>query len=200
MLLFGALSTAISGLNAQSAAFGNISDNVANSQTTGFKRVDTSFVDYLTTSTAKENEPEAVVAQPSYVNNVQGTVTQTDNPLGMAITGQGFFAVSQATSVSNGVPTFNTQQFVTAQVVPQKAACGRARDRKANFSSANSPTDRVSEGVPGHHRGVPGQLQQFYTRAGDFSVDANGYMVNSAGQYLNGWAMNAKTDVIDMNA
>src|SRR4051812_39686318 len=52
--------------------------------------------------------------------------------------------------------------FVTAQVVPQKAACGRARDRKANFSSANSPTDRVSEGVPGHHRGVPGQLLLFY--------------------------------------
>ncbi|MFL5251329.1 MAG: flagellar basal body protein [Rhodopila sp.] len=73
MSLFGALSTAISGLNAQSAAFGNISDNVANSQTTGFKRVDTSFVDYLTTSTAKENEPGAVVAQPDYVNNVQGT-------------------------------------------------------------------------------------------------------------------------------
>src|SRR4051812_36010206 len=47
---------------------------------------------------------------------------------------------------------------VTAQVVPQKAACGRARDRKANFSSANSPTDRLSEGVPGHHRGVPWQL------------------------------------------
>src|SRR5436853_940766 len=50
------------------------------------------------------------------------------------------------------------QENVTAQVVPQKAACGRARDRKANFSSANSPTDRLSEGVPGHHRGVPGQL------------------------------------------
>jgi flagellar hook protein FlgE len=150
MSLFGALSTAISGLNAQSAAFGNISDNVANSQTTGFKRVDTSFVDYLTTSTAKENEPGAVVAQPSYVNNVQGTVTQTDNPLGMAITGQGFFAVSQATSVTNGVPTFNEQAF--------------------------------------------------YTRAGDFSLDANGYILNSAGQYLNGWAMNATTSLVDMNA
>src|SRR4051794_10464648 len=51
-------------------------------------------------------------------------------------------------------------ESVTAQVVPQKAACGRARDRKANFSSANSPTDRLSEGVPGHHRGVPGQLPE----------------------------------------
>jgi flagellar hook protein FlgE len=45
MSLFGAIGTAISGLGAQSAAFGNISDNVANSQTTGFKRIDTSFED-----------------------------------------------------------------------------------------------------------------------------------------------------------
>jgi hypothetical protein len=50
MSLFGAMNTAISGLSAQSAAFSNISDNVANSQTVGYKRVDTSFIDYLTTS------------------------------------------------------------------------------------------------------------------------------------------------------
>ena len=49
MSLFGAMNTAVSGLSAQSNAFGNISDNVANSQTTGYKRVDTSFQDYLTT-------------------------------------------------------------------------------------------------------------------------------------------------------
>ena len=42
MSLFGAMNTAISGLTAQSNAFGNISDNVANSQTVGYKRVDTS--------------------------------------------------------------------------------------------------------------------------------------------------------------
>jgi hypothetical protein len=41
MSLFGAMSTAISGLTSQSAAFSNISDDVANSQTVGFKRVDT---------------------------------------------------------------------------------------------------------------------------------------------------------------
>ena len=62
MSLFGAMNTAISGLTAQSAAFSNISDNVANSQTIGYKRVDTSFIDYLTTSTATENTSGAVVA------------------------------------------------------------------------------------------------------------------------------------------
>src|SRR5205085_11940446 len=48
---------------------------------------------------------------------------------------------------------------VTAQVVPQKAACGRARDRKANFSSANSPTDRVSEGYLGTIEGYLGSYE-----------------------------------------
>ncbi len=81
MSLFGAMSTAISGINAQSGAFSNISDNVANSQTVGFKRVDTSFLDYLTNSTAEVNDSGSVSARPDYVNDVQGTVTQTQNAL-----------------------------------------------------------------------------------------------------------------------
>src|SRR4051812_46109162 len=111
MSLFGAMNSAISGLSAQSDAFGDISDNVANSQTVGFKRVDTSFVDFLTVSTATRNDPGAVVARPDYVNDVQGTITQTDSPLNVAIAGQGFFAVSQQTGQVAGKPTFNPQQF-----------------------------------------------------------------------------------------
>lgn len=150
MSLFGAMNSAISGLNAQSTAFGNISDNVANSQTVGFKRVDTDFVDYLTTSTAVDNAPGAVVAHPNYVNNVQGAITQTDNPLGLAIAGQGFFAVSQQTGEVNNIPTFNPQQF--------------------------------------------------YTRAGDFQLNSEGYLVNSAGQFLNGWPVDSTTGVVNTNS
>lgn len=150
MSLFGAINTAVSGLTAQSAAFGNISEDVANSQTVGFKRIDTSFKDYLTTSTPTNNVPGAVVAQPVYVNNIQGTVTQTDNPLGLAIAGAGFFAVSQPTGTLAGVTTFNPQQF--------------------------------------------------YSRAGDFSMNSAGYLVNSAGQYLNGWSTNSITGVANQNA
>ena len=150
MSLFGAMNSAISGLTSQSEAFGDISDNVSNSQTTGFKRVDTSFVDYLTTSTATRNDPGAVVARPNYVNDVQGTITQTDNPLNVAIAGQGFFAVSQQTGVLAGSPTFNPQQF--------------------------------------------------YSRAGDFSLNNQGFMVNSAGQFLNGWIADPVTGVINQNA
>ena len=148
MSLFGAMNTAVSGLSAQSSAFGNISDNVANSQTIGYKRVDTSFIDYLTTSTAAEQRPGSVVTRPDYVNNVEGTITQTDNPLGLAITGQGFFAVSQQNGEANNLPTFDAQQE--------------------------------------------------YTRAGDFQMDKNGYLVNSAGEFLNGWPVNP-TGVVNQN-
>ena len=148
MSLFGAMNTAISGLNAQSNAFGNISDNVANTQTIGYKRVDTSFIDYLTTSNASVNDPGSVVARPDYVNNVQGTVTQSDNPLGLAIAGQGFFAVSQKTGEANNLPTFNPQQY--------------------------------------------------YTRAGDFQMDKNGYLVNSANEALNGWPV-YRNGVVNQN-
>jgi flagellar hook protein FlgE len=150
MSLFGAMNTAISGLTAQSNAFSNISDNVANSQTVGYKRVDTNFIDYLTTSNATENDSGAVVTTPDYVNNVQGTITQTDNPLGLAIAGQGFFAVSQQNGEINNLPTFSAQQY--------------------------------------------------YSRAGDFQMDKNGYLVNSADEFLNGWPVNAQSGVVNQNA
>jgi flagellar hook protein FlgE len=149
MSLFGAMNTAISGLNAQSNAFGNISDNVANAQTIGYKRVDTSFIDYLTTSSASRNNPGSVVARPDYVNNVQGTITQSDNPLGLAIAGQGFFAVSQKTGEANGLPTFSPQKY--------------------------------------------------YTRAGDFQMDKNGYLVNSANEALDGWPVDPTTGTANQN-
>jgi flagellar hook protein FlgE len=142
MSLFGAMSTAISGLSAQSAAFGNISDNVANSQTSGYKRVDTSFTNFLTTSNAITNEPGGVVARPEYANTVQGAMAQTGNPLGMGIAGSGFFQVSrQNGNLPDNSPTFSPQQY--------------------------------------------------FTRAGDFKVDKDGFLANSVGDYLNAWSYSA---------
>jgi flagellar hook protein FlgE len=47
MGILGAMTTAVSGLRVQSYALENLSGNIANSQTTGFKRVDTAFVDLI---------------------------------------------------------------------------------------------------------------------------------------------------------
>ncbi len=142
MSIFGAMNTAVSGLGSQSAAFSNISDNIANSQTVGFKGVNTNFTDYLTTSTASMNDPGTVVATPAYSNTVQGTITQSTNSLALAISGQGFFDVSQPT----GTTTAGTSTFAA---------------------------------------------QQYFTRSGNFQLNANGYLVNDAGQYLNGWTVDS---------
>ena len=111
MSLFGAMTTAITGLNAQARALGHVSDNVANSQTAGFKRVDTNFVSYLTESTQSVHRPGSVVARPDYTNTVAGPIAQSENPLSMAISGQGFFSVALPTGSTNGQVTFDERQF-----------------------------------------------------------------------------------------
>ncbi|MEJ1978189.1 MAG: flagellar hook protein FlgE [Acetobacteraceae bacterium] len=105
--LFGALDTAVTGLGAQSSAFGNISDNIANSQTTGFKAIDTNFQDFLTTSTASVNDSGSVATTPGYENSVQGTITTSTNLNALAISGQGFFQVSQEIATSSTGDTFS---------------------------------------------------------------------------------------------
>lgn len=146
MSLFGAMTTAISGLTSQSRALAHISDNVANSQTVGYKRVDTNFVSYLTDSTLGAHRSGSVVARPDYRNSVQGTIEQTENPLGMAIAGQGFFSVALPRGEANGQLQFDDRQF--------------------------------------------------FTRGGDFRLDKDGYVVNGAGYYLQGWSADAAGDPV----
>jgi len=143
--------TAISGLNSQAASFGDISDNMANSQTVGYKQIDTTFEDYLTSSTAIANQSGSVAAHPYYENEVQGSIAQSTNPLALAITGQGFFNVSEAAgTLDDGDPVFSTQQY--------------------------------------------------YTRTGDFTTDEQGYLQNSAGEYLDGWAVDTTTGELNTSA
>lgn len=106
MSIFGSLTTAISGLQAQSSALGHISDNIANSQTTGYKRVDTSFSSLVLQSNAAVHNPGGVVARPSYANSVAGNIQTVDRTTNLAIRGQGFFSVSRLNEVNgSSVPT-----------------------------------------------------------------------------------------------
>src|SRR5690606_12132362 len=70
MSFFGSMTTALTGIRAQSSALGHISDNIANSQTVGFKRTDTAFQDIVTASTSRNHLPGAVLAAPAFTNSV----------------------------------------------------------------------------------------------------------------------------------
>ena len=107
MDLFTALQTSVSGLQAQSYAIGNISGNIANSQTTGYKRVDTSFIDMMAETTQKREVAGSVLAQSQLTNTIAGNVVASSVPTNMSISGTGFFTVVQKTGDANGAATFS---------------------------------------------------------------------------------------------
>ena len=113
MGIYGALSTAVTGLNAQSFALENISGNIANSQTIGFKRVDTSFLDLIPDQPAKIQTSGSVLAQSQSTNTLQGDVKSVTNSTYMAVNGSGFFVVQPALGESDGTPVFGNTSYYT---------------------------------------------------------------------------------------
>ena len=113
MSFFGSMTTAVTGIRAQSSALGHISDNIANSQTVGFKRTDTSFQDIVTASSSRNHLPGAVLAAPSFTNTVQGSIDASETPTHMAINGEGFFIVSAQVATVDGNPVFDGVNYYT---------------------------------------------------------------------------------------
>ena len=113
MGIYGALSTAVTGLRAQSFALENISGNIANSQTTGFKRIDTDFVDLIPDASQKRQTAGSVLAQSRSTNNVQGDVRGTSTDTNMAINGAGFFVVEPRIGQSDGAAVFGGASYYT---------------------------------------------------------------------------------------
>lgn len=107
MGLFGALNTSVAGMRAQSYALENISGNIANSQTTAFKRIDTSFMDMIPDSGPTDQVAGSVVANSRETNTVAGDVQDASVATYMAINGDGFFAVQKPSSFSDNNPQFD---------------------------------------------------------------------------------------------
>jgi flagellar hook protein FlgE len=144
MGIFDALNTAVGGLQSQSFALQNISGNIANASTTGYKGIDTSFEDLIPSATSPSRQVAGgVTAYAQATITTQGTVSTTTVATNMAINGDGFFSVQKSNGTVDNVPTF----------------------------------DGVTD----------------YTRRGDFQVNSNGNLVNGAGYYLMGVAVDPKT-------
>ncbi len=104
-----ALYSAASGMNAQQMNIDNIANNLANSTTNGFKMRRAQFQDLLYQSTSSPAPPRArkplfravcrsaweLGRRPTRSSSPRGIFTETDNPLDVAIQGNGFFQVLQ---------------------------------------------------------------------------------------------------------
>lgn len=149
MSLYGALYTGVAGLAANSRAMATTSTNIANVNTVGYKTTKTEFSTLLASTALVGNYATGgVKAVPLPEITQQGDLAQTTSSTDLAISGQGFFVVT------------------------------------------NTPLQN------------PGVSELMYTRAGAFQKDANGYLRNAGGYYLQGWLLdingNVPTNANDM--
>ena len=108
MGIFDALNTSVSGLQAQSFALQNISGNIANASTIGYKGTNTSFEDLVPLSTTPDQQAAGGVRAHSQATiTTQGTVSATGVGTNMAISGDGFFNVQKPIGIVDNVPVFN---------------------------------------------------------------------------------------------
>jgi flagellar hook protein FlgE len=113
MGLFGALNTAVNGLQSQSYAMQNISGNIANSQTIAYKAIGTSFSDLLLAQPASQQIAGGVIANSVSTNSVQGAITSASVSTYMAVNGDGYFAVEQPTTTNSSGPVYNSSPMYT---------------------------------------------------------------------------------------
>lgn len=113
MGIYGALSNAVSGLRAQAFALENISGNIANSQTAGFKRIDTEFQDMIPDAPQTRQTAGSVLAQSRSTNSVQGDVKTVATETNMAINGNGFFVVEPSIGSVDGSAVFAGADYYT---------------------------------------------------------------------------------------
>jgi len=103
MSINSALLSGVAGLEANSAALGAISDNIANVNTVGYKQNVTQFEDLVTaTAAAGSYNSGGVQANVTQLINQQGQLQQTSSPTDLAITGNGFFAVTSTSAGTAG--------------------------------------------------------------------------------------------------
>ncbi|MFN3515147.1 MAG: flagellar hook protein FlgE [Phenylobacterium sp.] len=134
MSINSAMLAGVSGLITNSSSLAAISDNIANVNTTAYKRNQVNFANVVTAQAVKGRYSSGgVQAVTRQFIGQQGLIQSASSATDLGISGDGFFVVST---------------------------------KGANLTPADT---------------------RVFTRSGSFSVDEDGYLVNDAGLYLQGW-------------
>jgi flagellar hook protein FlgE len=125
MSITGAMNTAVYAVAAQSQAMNSISNNIANVNTTGYKRSETMFSTLVTSSdkySGKDPGIGTVRASNRTLIDQQGQFEQTSSMTDLAISGNGFFVTTRDSAPAASserlftrVGSFNPDQFGNLQ-------------------------------------------------------------------------------------
>ncbi|WP_161539714.1 flagellar hook-basal body complex protein [Paramagnetospirillum kuznetsovii] len=166
-MLFGAFGNASLAMQTMDHAMGTISQNIANINTTGYKRKDTEFKTVMSESHSSpgttQNSPTAstattgldifgVRAVDRYMITQQGTIASTNNWTDLGINGRGFFVVT--------APDTSGQPQAT---LSESDARGTLYTREGNF------------------------VQQ--------AIGTKSYFTTAGGQFLMGWMADAQGNI-----
>ncbi|WP_262268006.1 MULTISPECIES: flagellar hook protein FlgE [Microvirga] len=94
MSLYGVLRSGVSGMNAQSNKLGTVAENIQNSSTTGYKRASTEFSSLILPSSEGNYNSGSVTSRVRYTIADQGPIAYTTSASDLAISGNGFFVVT----------------------------------------------------------------------------------------------------------
>ena len=107
MTISSALNAGVSGLSANASSLAAISDNIANSSTSGYKRVETDFQSMVVGSSGGRYSAGGVSASNMRLIDQRGPLVGTNNATDLAVSGRGMLPVASLTEVQgdNGSPT-----------------------------------------------------------------------------------------------
>jgi flagellar hook protein FlgE len=111
MSISSALLAGVTGLVSNSSSLAATSDNIANSNTIGYKRVGVDFSSMVNTGSGSDYAAGGVTSSTHAFVTTQGTLQATSSPTDLAISGNGFFVV---TGVGAGLTPFDPRYFTRA--------------------------------------------------------------------------------------
>ena len=184
------LNSAAAGMAAQQQRLDAVANDLANASTTGYKKVRVGFRDLVYTQTGRGSAQGPMTGAGSAAVDAgrgfsQGSVQRTDQPLDVAIQGNGFFQVQMpdGSSAYTRAGTFqvNSQgQLVTASGFPLQPALTMPANTLSITISRDGTVSAQRQGTTGPTQIGNLQLTGFMNPAGLQSVGENLYIETAA--------------------
>ena len=100
MGIYDAMNASVTGMTAQANYLSNTSQNMANSNTVGYKEADTQFATLVDQAAVGQTSAGGVMVETRNAIAQQGTLQSTSSSTDLAINGNGFFVVSDTSGAS----------------------------------------------------------------------------------------------------
>ncbi|WP_299607839.1 flagellar hook protein FlgE [uncultured Tateyamaria sp.] len=111
MTISSSLNAGVAGLQANATRLASISDNIANSSTYGYKRVQTDFQSLVISSNGGTYSAGGVRASTERLIDQRGSLVSTSNATDLAVRGRGMLPVAQSSEVNAG--NGSSQMYLT---------------------------------------------------------------------------------------